>query len=41
MKLYGFGLPHHDHHHTGFTELSGLGIFSILAFSIAKLHFLC
>lgn len=26
MKLYGFGLPHHDHHHTGFTELSGLGL---------------
>lgn len=31
MKLYGFGLPHHDHHHfTASTELSGLGIFSIL-----------
>lgn len=27
MKLYGFGLPHHDHHHfTASTELSGLGL---------------
>ncbi|KAI5385398.1 IAA-alanine resistance protein 1 [Lathyrus oleraceus] len=26
MKLYGFGLPHHDLHFTGSTELSGLGL---------------
>jgi len=31
MKLYGFGLPHHF---TASTELSGLGIFSIFAFSL-------
>lgn len=36
MKLYGFGLPHHDHHHftASAEQLSGLGIFFIFASSL-------